>query len=222
MPSKSQPPDDTSLPSARPAGDATDGQYFAASPDVASEPRLLELSLPDVHLRLTADRGVFASEHIDTGTKYLLLETPTPPPEATAIADLGCGYGPIALTLASRAPAAEVWAIDVNERALTLCTKNADDAGLLNVKVCAPDGVPADLRFDRIYSNPPIRIGKAALHDLLTLWLDRLSNDGIAYLVVQKHLGADSLTRWLNEQGWPTQKLSSRKAFRILEVKARS
>lgn len=218
MPSPSQPPDDTS----NAKGESTSDQYFAASPDVASEPRVLELSLPDVHLRLTADRGVFASEQIDTGTKYLLLEAPAPPPNAARMADVGCGYGPIALTLASRAPEAEVWAIDVNDRARDLCIANASDAALGNVNVSTPDGVPNDLRFDRIYANPPIRIGKAALHDLLTVWLDRLTPDGIAYLVVQKHLGADSLTKWLNEQGWPAQKLSSRKAFRILEVKARS
>lgn len=169
-----------------------------------------------------ADRGVFAADHIDTGTKYLLLDAPIPPVEARTIADIGCGYGPIALALASRQPDSTVWAIDVNERARALCESNAADAGLTNVRVVEPDGVPLDVRFDRIYSNPPIRIGKAALHDLLECWLDRLTPDGVAYLVVQKHLGADSLTRWLNEQGWPTQKLGSRKAFRILEVKARS
>lgn len=184
---------------------------------------MLELSLPDVHLRLTADRGVFASEQVDTGTKELLLNAPYPPANAPAsftMVDIGCGYGPIALTLATRAPDAQVWAVDVNERARQLCESNAEAADLANVHVADPADVP-DLRFDRIYSNPPIRIGKAALHELLSLWLDRLTPDGIAYLVVQKHLGADSLTRWLNEQGWPAQKLSSRKAFRILEVKAR-
>ncbi len=203
--------------------DATpEGQYFSAAPEVDSDPRVLELSLPDLHLRLTADRGVFASEQIDTGTKYLLLEAPTPPAEAKTMLDIGCGYGPIALSLAARQPDATVWAIDVNERARRLCEANASDAGLSNVKVSPPAEVPDDLRFDRIYANPPIRIGKSALHELLALWLDRLAPDGVAYLVVQKHLGADSLTRWLDEQGWPAQKLSSRKAFRILEVKARS
>lgn len=194
--------------------------YFDEQPTVASDPKTIELTLPDVHLRLTTDRGVFGIDAVDTGTKYLLLEAPHPP-DNTTLADLGCGYGPIALTLASRAPKANVWAIDTNERARNLTKANAEAAGLPQVRVCAPAEVPSDLRFDRIYSNPPIRIGKAALHELLTLWLDRLTPDGIAYLVVQKHLGSDSLMKWLNQRGWPTTKRSSRKAFRILEVHAR-
>ncbi len=213
MPNPSQAPDDTPESPAK-------QHYFDASPDVASDRRVLELSLPDIHLRLTADRGVFAAEQIDTGTKYLLLEAPLPPPGNLTMLDVGCGYGPIALTLAKRAPTSTVWAVDVNERALALCEFNAKEAGVNNVTVALPDAVPPELLFDRIYANPPIRIGKTALHDLLTTWLNRLAPGGIAYLVVQKHLGADSLTSWLSQQGWPAQKLSSRKAFRILEVRA--
>ncbi len=209
-------PDPSQAPN-KPVGD----HYFDEQPSVDSDPRTIELSLPDVHLRLTSDRGVFGIESVDTGTKYLLLEAPHPPPEA-AMLDLGCGYGPIALTLATRAPSATVWAIDTNERARKLTQANADEAGLPGVKVAKPSDVPAELRFDRIYSNPPIRIGKAALHDLLTNWLGRLTDDGIAYLVVQKHLGSDSLMKWLNQHGWATTKLGSRKAFRILEVRAQA
>ena len=190
---------------------------------MASRPATVELSLPDVQLTLGTDRGVFGGSGVDPGTKFLLLDGPRPDPaEGGALLDLGCGYGPIALTLASRAPAATVWAVDVNERARALCAANATSAGLANVRVAAPDEVPSELRFAAIWSNPPIRIGKAALHELLLTWLVRLEPEGQAHLVVQKHLGSDSLARWLTEQGHPTSKLRSRAGYRLLDVEAAS
>jgi 16S rRNA G1207 methylase RsmC len=134
--------------------------------------------------------------------------------------DLGCGAGPIAITLARRAPGARVWAVDVNERARALCAANAERNGLTNVTVAAPGDVPVDVRLATIWSNPPIRIGKAALHELLAQWLRRLAPDGRAVLVVHKHLGSDSLQRWLVAQRWPTRRLTSAKGYRLLEVSA--
>ena len=143
------------------------------------------------------------------------------PEGASELLDLGCGYGPIALTLAARNPAARIWAIDVNPRARDLCRANATAAGLDNVSVAEPDEVPDGLRFDACWSNPPIRIGKATLHDLLERWLDRLTPDGSAHLVVQRHLGADSLARWLNDRGWSTTRRTSRHGYRLFDVMAR-
>ena len=141
--------------------------------------------------------------------------------EGDRILDLGCGWGPIACVAAVRAPWATVWAIDVNERARQLTAHNAEQAGVAaRVRVAAPDEVPGDLRFDRILSNPPIRIGKAALHELLRTWLARLGPSGRAHLVVQKHLGSDSLARWLDGQGHATTRLTSRAGYRVLEVLA--
>lgn len=181
------------------------------------------MALPDLTVDLLTDRAVFSADHLDAGTKYLLLEVPPPPPTGHVL-DLGCGYGPIAVALATRAPAATVWAVDVNERAVGLCRDNAAALGLANVHAsvasdAAPQGdVPAQVRFGTIWSNPPIRVGKAALHALLDTWLPRLTDDGHAYLVVQKHLGSDSLQRWLVEQGWSAERLGSRAGFRILDV----
>ena len=200
----------------------SDGQYWTDSPGVASRPSEVDLLLPDVDLRLTTDRGVFSADRVDRGTRYLLLEGPDLPTGPVDLLDLGCGYGPIACTLASRRPEARVWAIDVNERARDLCRANAAAAGLANVEVAAPDDVPVDLRLAAIWSNPPIRIGKPALHDLLTRWLDLLTPDGTAHLVVQRHLGADSLARWLDDRGWATERRGSRKGFRLLDVAARA
>ncbi|MEZ5252578.1 MAG: methyltransferase [Microthrixaceae bacterium] len=203
------------------SGDSEQHHYFDPSPTVPSQPREVRLDLVDLSLRLATDRGVFSADRVDPGTRVLLGEAPPPSPTSTNLADLGCGYGPIALTLATRAPQATVWAIDVNERARELCAANAAEAGLDNVRVVAPDEVGADVRFDAIYSNPPIRIGKAALHELLARWLSRLDEHGRAWLVVQKHLGADSLARWMTDQGWPTSRIASRQAYRVLEVSAR-
>ena len=195
-------------------GDAS-GHYFDAEPRVASRRTIVELHLPDRSLRLQTDRGVFSGERVDPGTKYLLLEAPEPPPEGLFV-DLGCGYGPIACTLASRRPDAQVWAVDVNERALALTAANAEALGLANIKTVAPPDVPPELAVDLIWSNPPIRIGKPALHELLSGWLKRLSPTGAAVLVVQKHLGSDSLQRWLDAEGWLTERIGSRAGYRLM------
>ncbi|GAA2371605.1 class I SAM-dependent methyltransferase [Nonomuraea africana] len=191
--------------------------YFEEQPQAASRPASVDLVLPDLHLRLETDRGVFSPERIDLGTRVLLESVPAPPQEGDLL-DLGCGYGPIALTMASRAPAATVWAVDVNRRSLELTERNARAAALDKVRTAHVDEVPEDVRFAAIWSNPAIRIGKQAMHEMLTRWLTRLTPDGVAYLVVQKHLGSDSLQRWLSDQGWQASREASRAAYRILKV----
>jgi 16S rRNA (guanine1207-N2)-methyltransferase len=195
-----------------------DSHYFDADPSVASAPQRVELWLPDTHLVLTTDRGVFGHDRVDAGTKLLLLRAPAPA-TAGALLDLGCGTGAIALTMARRAPGAAVWAIDVNARARALCADNARANDLANVRVASPEEVPGELRFATIWSNPPIRIGKAALHALLARWLTRLAPSGEAVLVVHKHLGADSLQRWLaTELALETTRLASSSGYRILRA----
>ncbi|MFE3450142.1 class I SAM-dependent methyltransferase [Nonomuraea sp. NPDC059194] len=191
--------------------------YFEEQPKAASRPASVDLVLPDLHLRLETDRGVFSPDRIDLGTRILLESVPKPPQEGNLL-DLGCGYGPIALTMAARAPGASVWAVDVNRRSLELTRRNAEAAALTGVRPAHVDEVPEDVRFAAIWSNPAIRIGKQAMHEMLTRWLTRLTPDGVAYLVVQKHLGSDSLQRWLSEQGWQATRHTSRAAYRILKV----
>lgn len=192
--------------------------YFEAQPAVPSRPHTVRLKTGEIDLRLEADRGVFASKGVDLGT-LMLLEHAPPPPHAGDLLDLGSGYGPIAIALARRAPGARVWAVDVNERALELTRANARSAETANVEAMLPDDVPADLGFDAIYSNPPVRVGKQPLHDLLTRWLPRLKPGAAAYLVVQRNLGSDSLLKWLNENGFKAARLKSKKGYRILEVR---
>lgn len=193
------------------------GHYFDEDPGAPSMPRKVELWLPDMSLTLTTDRGVFGYDQIDAGSKLLLLKAP-PPPLTGNLLDLGCGVGTIAVPLARRAPGATVWAVDVNSRARDLCASNAATNEAGNVRVVAPEDVPDDVAFGCIWSNPPIRVGKKALHDMLLMWLGRLSPTGNAVMVVHKHLGADSLQRWLTEQGLPTNRLASSSGYRILQM----
>jgi 16S rRNA (guanine1207-N2)-methyltransferase len=195
--------------------------YFAKQPGAQSRPGTVDLVLPDLHLRLATDRGMFSPDRVDLGTRVLLDSVP-PPPAGGDLLDLGCGYGPIALTMAARSPQAIVWGVDVNERALRCGRDNAQAADLDNVRFCSSEEVPAATRFAAIWSNPPIRIGKPALHELLTAWLSRLSPGGRAHLVVQKNLGSDSLQRWLESQGWPAERVTSRAGYRVLAVDART
>ena len=191
--------------------------YFTARPKTAHRPGQVHVLLPDVHLELDTDAGVFSPSRLDTGTR-LLLDVDTKPAAGGDLLDLGCGYGPIALVLAARAPAATVWAVDVNERALGLCARNADRAGLANVRCAAPGDPALPASYAGIWSNPPIRIGKQALHALLGSWLPRLSPGAAATAVVQRHLGSDSLQRWLTEQGWDVGRIASRAGYRVLRV----
>jgi 16S rRNA (guanine1207-N2)-methyltransferase len=191
--------------------------YFSPRPRAPHRPGLVRVVLPDVYLELATDAGVFSPGRLDPGTRLLLDESPPPPP-AGDLLDLGCGYGPIACVLAKRSPGATVWAVDVNERALELCARNAAAAGLGNVR-CVLAGDPSvPSRLAGIWSNPPVRIGKAALHDLLSAWLGRLADGGQAWLVAGRNLGADSLHRWLAEQGWAVRRRAARSGYRLLQV----
>ncbi|MDN4483987.1 class I SAM-dependent methyltransferase [Demequina lignilytica] len=199
----------------------TEDHYFTAQPASADERRLIPVALGGLDLEVETATGIFSPGHVDLGTRVLLAQVPEP---RGRVLDIGCGWGPIALDAALRG-ADDVTAIDVNERALDLLRRNADRIGrhhaLAPVAAMRPEEVPAEATFDTIWSNPPIRIGKAALHELLATWLPRLAPGGEAFLVVQRNLGADSLARWLADQGWGTvDKVGSSKGFRVLRVTA--
>lgn len=200
---------------------AADGeQYFNAAPTSADVRRTLTVTLRGVEQQVQVSNGVFSGNRVDLGTSVLLRGAPEPPRSGSFL-DIGCGWGPITLALAEASPDAQVTAVDVNERALELTAANAKANGCGNVTVLAADAVPADRTFDLIWSNPPIRIGKDALHELLMTWLPRLNAGGSAYLVVQKNLGADSLIPWLDEtlgDDFAVSKYASSKGYRIIEV----
>ena len=214
--------------------------YFSPSPGSRRRRRTVTLRLQDVTLDLRTDRGVFSANRIDPGTLLLLKHAPLPPAKpgngsaaaGRVLADVGCGYGPIAVTLGLRAPDAAIWAIDVNERARELAVANLAAAGVRvadpdkqarageRAWVCAPEQVPEGLRFDAVYCNPPVRLGNQALDALLAQWLDRLRPGGFAVLVMHKNLGADTLVRRLETSGWVPRRLAIGGGYRVLQVPA--
>jgi 16S rRNA G1207 methylase RsmC len=197
----------------------TGEHYFSAQPSVGERRRDVEFTAGGREYALVTAGGVFSAERLDPGTAVLLRKAPLPAADAAGpLLDLGCGYGPIACVLATRAPRATVYAVDVNERARALAAENAARLGAGNVRVAAPEEVPADVRFAEIWSNPPIRVGKAELHGMLGRWLPRLAPGGAAWLVVARHLGGDSLQRWLEEQGHRVVRHASQKGYRVLKV----
>jgi 16S rRNA G1207 methylase RsmC len=194
-----------------------DDHYFTADPAAPFQRETFSCEVWGHELTLVSGAGVFSRGHLDHATAVLFRETE--PPGQGRFLDLGCGYGVIGLAIATAAPLATVTGVEVNERAIALANENARALGVEDRFVaCLPDAVPSDATYDEIWSNPPIRIGKQALHALLLQWLPRLAPGGRAVMVVGKNLGADSLQRWLGEQGYPTTRLSSAKGFRVLET----
>jgi 16S rRNA (guanine1207-N2)-methyltransferase len=192
--------------------------YFSAAPQAAEHRRKITIMLWGRQVQLTTAGGVFSPDGLDRGTAVLLRESPIPTGSPTLL-DLGCGYGPIAIALALHCPGSRVEAVDVNERALQLCRENAAALGVTDrVQTSLPEQVDPARRYDEIWSNPPIRIGKQALHDLLLTWLPRLKPGGTARLVVGRNLGADTLQGWLIEQGYACVRTGSAKGFRVLAV----
>src|SRR5690606_23667895 len=198
--------------------------YFSTSPSGDPVLRTISVRLAGRDVDVTTANGIFSPERIDTGTQVLLTHTPAPPPGGDLL-DLGCGWGPIALTLALESPHATVWAVDVNERSLDMVRRNAQSLGLDNINTCRPEDVPADARFRTIWSNPPIRVGKNELHAMLSHWLPRLDVGSDAWLVVQRNLGSDSLHRWLQgalPADFTVLRAATSKGFRVLRVRHRS
>jgi 16S rRNA G1207 methylase RsmC len=192
--------------------------HYFQTPTGPVETRTIRARIWDEELTFTTAGGVFSGSRLDLGTS-VLFRSVEPPSGPGTFLDLGCGYGPIACALALAVPGARVHAVDVNDLAVSLTDRNARSLGVCDrVRASRPEEVDPDLRFDEIWSNPPIRVGKETLHEMLLTWLGRLSADGVAHLVVGRNLGADSLARWLGGQGYAATRVASAKGFRVLDV----
>lgn len=193
--------------------------YFVSDPSLPEKRRRIGVELRGRHVDVVTAAGVFSPGDLDKGTAALVRTVPDP--HGTDLLDIGCGWGPITIALAQAAPEARVTAVDVNERSLQLTAENARSLGLTGVETALPQDVPDGRTFDTIWSNPPIRVGKDALHEILTTWLPRLNPGGTAWLVVQKNLGGDSLQRWLAQTltaEFRVERAATDKGFRIIAV----
>jgi 16S rRNA G1207 methylase RsmC len=202
----------------------SEDHYFSQEPSSPLKPKTIQIPVAGEIVDVTTASGTFSPAQLDFGTEVLIEQMDLAPISGNLL-DLGCGWGPIALNLAKLRPNTKVWAVDVNTRSVELTQANARNLGISNINAVLPDQVPADLRFSGIWSNPPIRIGKKELHELLLMWLPRLETGGEAYLVVQKNLGSDSLQKWLTEElatGFEVSRYTSIKTYRVLKIKKNS
>ena len=202
----------------------SEDHYFSQEPSSPLKPKTIQILVAGELVDVTTASGTFSPAQLDFGTEVLIEQMDLAPVSGNLL-DLGCGWGPIALNLAKLRPNTKVWAVDVNTRSVELTQANARNLGISNINAVLPDQVPADLRFSGIWSNPPIRIGKKELHELLLMWLPRLETGGEAYLVVQKNLGSDSLQKWLTEElanGYEVSRYTSIKTYRVLKIKKNS
>ena len=202
----------------------SEDHYFSQEPSSPLKPKTIQIPVAGEIVDVTTASGTFSPAQLDFGTEVLIEQMDLAPVSGNLL-DLGCGWGPIALNLAKLRPNTKVWAVDVNTRSVELTQANAKNLGISNINAVLPDQVPAELRFSGIWSNPPIRIGKKELHELLLMWLPRLETGGEAYLVVQKNLGSDSLQKWLTEElatGFEVSRYTSIKTYRVLKIKKNS
>jgi len=191
--------------------------YFASNPAIESKLRSVEFTVQDTLFKLQASSGTFSATRLDAGTKALLGYLDD---ISGDVLDIGCGWGPIAISIAKLYPATKVWALDINQRSLELTRLNAKSANLGNVMAVTESEISADQTFNQIWSNPPIRVGKEVLHTLMRTWLPRLRPGGSATLVVQKQLGADSFTKWLADE-FPelkVERIGTEKGYRIIRA----
>jgi len=199
----------------------SEDHYFSQEPSSPLKPKSIQIPVAGVLEQVTTASGTFSPQQLDFGTE-VLIEQMALAPEDGNLLDLGCGWGPIALNLAKMRPSSKVWAVDVNTRSLELTESNARSLSLTNITAALPEQVPAEISFSGIWSNPPIRIGKKQLHELLLMWLPRLDPGGEAYLVVQKNLGSDSLQNWLTQElstGFEVSRYTSIKTYRVIKVR---
>ena len=202
----------------------SEDHYFSKEPSSPLKSKTIQIPVAGELVDVTTASGTFSPQQLDFGTEVLIEQMDLAPVSGNLL-DLGCGWGPIALNLGQLRPNTKVWAVDVNTRSIGLTQENAKNLGISNITALLPEQVPADLRFSGIWSNPPIRVGKKELHNLLLMWLPRLETGGEAYLVVQKNLGSDSLQKWLTEElanGYEVSRYTSIKTYRILKVKKNS
>lgn len=193
--------------------------YYSKNPQAASEEQIIQVSLRGQNLRFYTDRGVFSKKGIDFGSQ-LLIESIELKADARVL-DVGCGYGPIGLSLAKENTDRHITLVDVNHRALHLCQKNAELNQISNVRIMESDLLERVQHetFDAILSNPPIRAGKDVVHGLFEQSVHALNEGGELWIVIQKKQGAPSAFAKLAELYEKVEEVTKKKGYRIFRAK---
>ncbi|PJK16368.1 16S rRNA methyltransferase [Chryseomicrobium excrementi] len=193
--------------------------YYSNRPNVESKPSSISHTGRGHQFTLETDRGVFSKSGVDFGSRVLMEAFQAPQIEGD-FADVGCGYGPIGLTLAKDFPGRVVHMVDVNERAVELAGKNASRNGIQNVRIAVSDGmerVPDQLAA--VITNPPIRAGKETIFRFYQQAYDRLASGGELWVVIQKKQGAPSTKDFLEELFSEVEVVEKVKGYWILNAK---
>ncbi|MFC5590219.1 class I SAM-dependent methyltransferase [Sporosarcina soli] len=193
--------------------------YYAKDPKVKSDPKEWSAELRGVKLRFKTDAGVFSKGEVDFGSR-LLAEAFVLPEMAGAILDVGCGYGPIGLSIAGSFPERNIHMVDVNERALALAAHNAEQNGIGNVEIYPSDALSAvkETAFAAILTNPPIRAGKETVFKIYEEAHAKLATGGELWVVIQKKQGAPSTINHLQELFGYVETVVKKKGYFIIKA----
>ncbi|WP_390405103.1 class I SAM-dependent methyltransferase [Lacticaseibacillus jixiensis] len=193
-------------------------QYFTNDPELAHDEHSFDFTLAGHDLHFTSDNGVFSKHTVDYGSRVLISVVATAPLEGKLL-DLGCGWGPIGLSLAKANPDLQVVLSDVNERAMALAKRNAAANGIHNVKIVASsvyDNIEGT--FDTIVTNPPVRAGKPIVSAMLEGAYDHLNAGGKLVVVLQKKQGAPSAKKLMAQRFGNATVVKKDKGYYILEA----
>lgn len=188
--------------------------YYEQNPTVAHDIHEIRVRLLDTPLSFLTDAGVFSKKMVDYGSQVLLKTLHFEKGES--VLDVGCGYGSIGLTL-SKVFDVQTTLIDINSRALDLARKNAERNGVA-AKIYQSNLYENVIgTFHHIVSNPPIRAGKAVVHEVIAGALDHLEIRGTLTIVIQKKQGAPSAKVKMEEVFGNCQIIKKDKGYYILE-----
>lgn len=194
--------------------------YYSNKPQTESKPRQWKFTLLGHHFIFETDTGVFSKSEVDFGSR-VLIDAFDMPKTVGDVLDVGCGYGPIGLSIAKTHPERFIHMMDINTRAIALAEKNAKLNGIQNVRIFESDGLDAvgDVQAAAILTNPPIRAGKETIFRFYDTSYEKLVEGGELWVVIQKKQGAPSTVSHLEEMFSEVEVVEKKKGYWIIRAK---
>ena len=193
--------------------------YYSNKPETESKPRQWKFTLLGFEFKFETDAGVFSKSEVDFGSRVLIDAFEMPEVEGDVL-DVGCGYGPIGLSIAKANPERFVHMMDINTRAIALAEKNAQVNGIQNVRIFESDGLASvgDVKAAAILTNPPIRAGKETIFRFYDESYEKLVEGGELWIVIQKKQGAPSTVSHLEELFSEVDVVEKKKGYWIIRA----